>query len=187
MSIKLPSATGISCSRNRRLLHMTFRLPQADGAVRFHGHRHVLHHGFVSVSLGAIGLRFAEDVDILRQAEPHAGPILALFCPAQPISLVVLTDNVGDDGLGADVGKAVLAEMKHGFRTERTDGLEAEACEAAGHDPILAMDHRNPARLEDAEQFRRQKIHLTEEMLIIIRVPEIVVAGRVFVLRRERN
>src|SRR5690606_16700839 len=54
-------------------------------------------------------------------------------------------------------------------------------------DPVLHMAGVDPARCEDAQQFRREVVHLLPEVQVVVRMPEVVVARRVLVVVRERN
>jgi hypothetical protein len=77
--------------------------------------------------------------------------------------------------------------MGDGLAMERLDRRPGEAGHAGEPDPILDMHARHPPGLADPEQLRRQEIHLTEEMVVVVGMPEIVVAGGIFVMIAERD
>lgn len=126
-----------------------------------------------------------EDQQVLGHADTHLGAVLALFRPREAVGLGVLANHVGDDGLHAHVGPAVLDEGAGHFHVERIDGLEAEAGHAARNDTILHVDASQAPGNGHAQHFRDQIVHLLEEMRVIVGVPEVGVVRRVLVLGTE--
>ena len=74
------------------------------------------------------------------------------------------------------------AAMVDALRVERVDRWHALSRHRAEQDPVLDVDAGEPAGLERAQQLRRQEIHLREEMRVVVRVPEVVIARRIFIV-----
>jgi hypothetical protein len=147
----------------------------------------VLHHALVGVAVARVRRRLPEEEHVLRHPDAHARAVLALLRPAEPIGLVVLAHDVGDDRDHPEVGEAVALVVEDRVGVERARRLEPEAVHPARPDPVLHVHRHHAARLEHAEQLRRQEVHLPPEVRVVVGVPEVVVARRVLVLRAERD
>ncbi|MPN15639.1 hypothetical protein SDC9_162973 [bioreactor metagenome] len=136
----------------------------------------------IGVGIAGIGRRLAEQQQVLRHAAPHLGTVFALLRPTESIGLIVLAHDIGHDGLHTHIAEAVLCVVLDARGVERIDSLEAEACQAAWDDPVLDVNGSDAARLEDAQQVRRQEVHLFEEMRVVVGMAEVRVVRRVLVL-----
>ena len=65
---------------------------------------------------------------------------------------------------------------------ERLERLESEAGQAARRDPVLDMDAGDPARLQHAEQLRREVVHLLPEVAVVFVCPKSLYDGLILVL-----
>ena len=141
----------------------------------------------VRISLAMVGRQLAEQQDILRAANAHFGAVLALLAPSEAVGLVVLAHHIGHDRDHAEVGKPVLHVMPDTHCVERLHGRHAHAGRVAEQHAVFDMARKHPAGLEDAQQVGRQIVHLLEKAFGILVMPEIVIAGRVFIVIGKRD
>eukprot|EP01136_Pigoraptor_vietnamica_P027390 Opistho-1_new@83622 len=148
--------------------------------------RLALGHWHIGIAITPVRRRLPEQQQIFGQADAHAGSILALLGPAQSIGARILAHHIGDDRHHAQIGEAMPPIMIDAPRMKWLDGAEAKARHAAWYHAILHMHRQPPPRLQHPQQFRRQIVHLREEMVAVVGMAEIIIARRIFILRPER-
>ena len=81
----------------------------------------------------------------------------------------------------------MLPEMSDTVRVKRLNGRRCKAGDVGELHAIFHMDCSHATRLQGAQQFRGQIVHLTEELCIIRVMAEVIVRGRIFVMVAERD
>src|SRR5574343_1336846 len=94
-------------------------------------------HRVVGVPIRAVSWRLPEYQQVFRHTNAHLGAVLALLCPPEPVGLVVLADNIGDDGLHSHVSESCLTEVVDTVGMERIDHLKTEPGHASRNDAVL--------------------------------------------------
>ena len=77
--------------------------------------------------------------------------------------------------------------MSNAVAVEGINRLASHSAKTHWHDAVFDMDNGHAARLEHSVKIRCEKIHLPEKFLIALRVAEVCVIGRIFVLCRKWN
>ena len=83
---------------------------------------------------------FSEEQNIFRASHSHFGSVLALLCPTQPISLVVLPDHVRDNRDHTEILKSMLHVMSDTLSVERFYRRHSGACGISEQDAVFYVD-----------------------------------------------
>ena len=146
-----------------------------------------LAHRFVRIRLRCVRRQLAKEQDVLRASNAHLRAVLALFRPSKSVRLVILAHNVGYDSNHPEILEPMLHAMFDYKRVERLHCRHARARRVPEKHSILHVTAVHATRLQHAQQIRRKEIHLFKELLRVRVVPEVIVAGRVFVVIAKRN
>ena len=114
-----------------------------------------LDHWHVGIPAPAVGLRLAQQQDVFRRSDAHLRAVLALLGPSEPVGLVVLAHDIGNDRDHAHVIKAVLLAVEYRLGMERADGRSASAGDVAEQDAVLDVTGVDAPRPENPQQIRR--------------------------------
>ena len=121
---------------------MRVKLPLSARVVCF-----CLDHRLVRVGGALVCRQLTEQQDIFGTAYSHFASVLALFCPAEAVGLIVLPYNVGGNNDPAHVTEPVLYEVHDRHIAEGIHGRHSVARSVTEKNSVLDVNTGESARL----------------------------------------